>query len=296
MAKSLNGNYKGKTPKRKINKKRLFAALASAGLITGIAFSEMVKLANSTNDRKEMIKTVSIIDQMDVGERALLESVLEDDYSKVDEFLKYSNILQEMDSSSPEYIEAANYCSNNLNSLHDIYLETIKTKLAEMGGVTNPNQIRNITIHRNIITDSEAPRYQYDVENYPEIQIDDKDVKEQFESYSTLNLNTGKRNFSIEDENFKKQVDNVIKISEFMGKDNLTETDYKQLSAIIKDYYSMTNDVINVSDKKGFFERLFSNKGDFEYEVIEDNQYEYSPDNYTFDSEVAKTDNEDMDV
>ena len=298
MAKSLNGKHTGKTPKRRVNKARLAAVLAGLGLAGHLTISGIASIANANSDSRELLNMVYTIDQqMNEEERQVLESVLGDDYAKIDEFLKYSNIIQEKDSTSPEYMEAVEYFKNNLNSLHDIYLETIKTKLGEMGGVTNSDQIRNITIHRNVIMDGEAPRYQYDVENYPEILIDDKEAKEQFENFSTLNLNTGKRNFSIEDENFKKQVDNVIKISEFMVKDNLTEGDYKQLATLTKDFYAMTNDTINVSDKKGFFERLFSKSGDFTYEIKEDAEYKAAPDNsITFDSEVAKSDSDDIDM
>ena len=298
MAKSLNGNYKGKSPKRRVNKARLAAVLAGLGLAGHLTISGIASIANANRDSREMIKTVYAIDQqMSEEERNLLESVLGENYDKIDEFLKYSNIIQENDSTSPEYTEAVDYFKNNLNSLHDVYLETIKTKLAEMGEITNSNEIRNITIHRNVVIDGEAPRYSYDVENYPEIQISDEGIKDQFEKFSTMNLNTGKRNFSIEDENFKKQVDNVIKISEFMGKDNLTEGDYKQLAALTKDFYAMTNDTINVSDKKGFFERLFSKSGDFTYEIKEDAEYKYTPDNgIAFDSEVAKSDSDDIDI
>lgn len=298
MAKSLNGKHTGKTPKRRVNKARLAAVLAGLGLAGHLTISGIASIINSSNDSKEMIKTIYAIDQqMNEVERNLLAAVLEDNYLKVDKFLKYSSVVQEMDSSSPEYMEAINFYKENTNSFHDIYLETIKTKLAEMGGITNPNEIRNITIHRNVVIDGEAPRYSYDVENYPEIQLEDGEAREQFEKFSTLNLNTGKRNFTIEDENFKKQVDNVIKISELMGKDKLSELDYKQLAAITMDYYSMANDEINVSANKGFFDRLFSKSGDFEYKVVEDAEYIETPDEKTTsNSEVAKIDNDDIDV
>ena len=292
MPKSLNGNHKGASVgKRRINKKRLAAVLAGITLAGGISITAIKEAFNKFNDTKEAIVYVDQIDrQINEEEKNQLREVIgEENYSKIDDFLKYSNVILRGDGNEEE---AKRYIDENLDSFHDIYLETLKMKIAEMVGMTNPNQIRNITIHRNVVKDGEAPRYQYDIEKVYNQAID-AEAKERLDEVMTLNLFTGDYSFTTTNEDITDHIDNVIEISSLEGKENKSESDYKIIAKMGNSYGRMLNDKIKVADRKGFFEK----SDDFEYEDNEENQYNISPDKEeNFGTEVANTDNDDIDM
>ncbi len=292
MSKSLKGNHKG----RRVNKARLGAALLGLGLAGKITISSLANAFNN-NDDVNIRETVTAVEsQMNEEERNQLKLVLgEENYSKINDFLKYSNVILRGDSNDAE---AKRYIDENLDAFHDIYLETLKMKIAEMAGMTNPNQIRNITIHRNVIKDGEAPRYQYVIEKVYN-QVQDKETKERLDEAMTLNLFTGDYTFETTNEDITNHIDNVIEISELAEKQNKSESDYKRIALFGNSCGRMLNDKIQVGNKKGFFEKLTKGADSFEYKVVEDNQYNYTPDpdkGTSIETELASKDNDDMDI
>jgi len=280
MAKSLNGSYKGKTPKRKVNKARLAAVIAGLSLAGKISITAIKDVFNNFNDPKEAIVYLDKIDrQMNEQEREQLREIIGDEnYSKIDGLLKCSSDILRNDQIDEE---TKKFLEDNLNSFHDIYLETLKMKIAELVGMENPNEIRNIRILRNVIKDGEAPRYIYVAEG---LKIQDEEKKEKLEKSTTMNLFTERSSLELKDEQIKDHVENIISVSELEGKENKSTSDYKNVALKINSFGTMLNDELIVSEK-----------GDVKYKEEEDNQHKIEQDtDNSIELADAGSDNIDM--
>lgn len=163
-------SYNGSRKKRKESQnkaKRVVAGILAAGIVAGgiTLISKMASDANSVTDPKDAIVMVDEHRQLLEEYPLMQQEQYNDELERVDKLndaiTVYAELRDKDDRTLDEeskYIEASRTICESKDLVIDIYTDTIKSKVAEAYGITNPENIKQIEVKDNITFD-EGPEH-----------------------------------------------------------------------------------------------------------------------------------------